>query len=105
MIKTIFVLMILVPNIAYSYDEYLSNSEVQEFIEHMHEKYDDIQKQKLLLLESALSGIKNNALRFLTLFGSTSCMRYAISTHRPEPVPPVKLPTTSMFVSLLPLIE
>ena len=40
MIKTIFVLMILVPNIAYSYDEYLSNSEVQEFIEHMHEKYD-----------------------------------------------------------------
>ena len=53
MIKTIFVLMILVPNIAYSYDEYLSNSEVQEFIEHMHEKY-DYDKKKLTQLFSEI---------------------------------------------------
>ena len=64
MIKTIFVLMILVPNIAYSYDEYLSNSEVQEFIEHMHEKYDYDKKK---LTPTSLKKSKDDTKKLLNL--------------------------------------
>ena len=53
MIKIIFALMLLVSNNVHSNNEYLDNSEVKEFVEYMHEKY-NYDKNKLTQLFSEI---------------------------------------------------